>query len=46
MEIDPKESAESKAKKRKAKKAVALKDTRSAEEKKRDAQAGFNSLGL
>lgn len=46
MEIDPKESAESKLKKRKAKKAVALKDTRSAEEKKRDAQAGFNSLGL
>lgn len=46
MEIDPKESAESKSKKRKAKKAVALKDTRSAEEKKRDAQAGFNSLGL
>lgn len=46
MEIDPKDSAEAKARKRKAKKSVALKDYRSAEEKKRDAQAGFNALGL
>ncbi|MEA5031988.1 MAG: Gp15 family bacteriophage protein [Sphaerochaeta sp.] len=46
MEIGPKDSAEEKARKRRAKKSVALKDTRTEEEKKRDVQAGFNSLGL
>lgn len=46
MEIDPKESAESKAKKLKAKKAVALKDTRTEAEKQRDVQRQLNNLGL
>ncbi len=46
MEINPKDSAEEKARKRRMKKAVALKDTRTTEEKKRDAQIGFNNLGL
>lgn len=45
-EINPKDSAEVKAKKRKAKLAVALKDTRTEAEKKRDVQAQLNSLGL
>jgi len=46
MEIDPKDSAETKARKRRAKRAVALKDTRTEEEKKRDIQNAFNNLGL
>lgn len=46
MEIDPKDSAETKAHKRRAKRAVALKDTRTEDEKKRDVQIGFNNLGL
>ncbi len=46
MEIDPKDSAEEKARKRRMKKAVALKDTRTEEERKRDVQNGFNNLGL
>jgi hypothetical protein len=46
MEINPKDSAEEKARKRRMKKAVALKDTRTEEERKRDVQIGFNSLGL
>ena len=44
MEIGPKDSAEEKARKRRAKKAVALKDTRTDEEKKRDSQRQINSL--
>ncbi len=46
MEIDPKDSAELKAKKRRAKAAVALVDTRTEAEKKRDVQNQINSLGL
>ena len=46
MEVDPKDSAEAKAKKRKAKLAVALKDTRTEAEIKRDVQRQLNSLGL
>ncbi len=46
MEINPKDSAEEKARKRRMKKAVALKDTRTEEEIKRDVQNGFNNLGL
>jgi hypothetical protein len=46
MEIKSKDSAEEKARKRRMKKAVALKDTRTEEEKKRDVQNGFNNLGL
>lgn len=46
MEIDPKDSAELKAKKRRAKASVALIDTRTEAEKKRDVQNQINSLGL
>jgi len=46
MEINPKDSAEEKARKRRMKKAVALKDTRTEEERRRDVQNGFNNLGL
>lgn len=46
MEINPKDSAETKAKKRKAKLAVALKDTRTEAEKQRDVQRQLNNLGL
>jgi hypothetical protein len=46
MDINPKDSAEEKRRKRAAKRSVALKDTRTEEQKKRDVQDGFNSLGL
>jgi hypothetical protein len=46
LEIDPKDSPEVKKKKRAAKRSVALKDTRTEEQKKQDVQNGFNSLGL
>ncbi len=46
MKIDPKDSAETKARKREAKAAVALTDTRTEAEKKRDVQNQINSLGL
>jgi hypothetical protein len=46
MEIDPKEKAETRERKRRAKKAVALRDLRSDEERKDDVQRQFNTLGL
>lgn len=44
MEIDAKDSAEAKARKRKAKRSVALKDLRTEEQKQADVQAQINSI--